>query len=121
MPDPLIAPFIYDGYWADYDDLKITFPDEWTKLKQKGEKRFFELIWGTRPVSSSRTAFWLLKKQFSLLFNLDVIKKPWNLFIYVPLQIVGTFSFLMILIIRPKIMEEYLADVRLYCEPKGRN
>lgn len=23
-PDPLIVPFIYDGFWANYDDLKRT-------------------------------------------------------------------------------------------------
>lgn len=118
-PDPLIVPFIYDGFWANYDDLKNTFPIEWEKLIQKGEKAFFEHLWRTRPVSSTRTFTWLLRKQFLLLFNWEFLKKPWNLLIYVFLQVVGFFSLSLILIIRPKFMKEYLADVRLYCEPKG--
>lgn len=118
-PDPLVSPFIYDGFWANYDDLEKTFPDEWEKLNQNGEKSFFDHLWRTRPVSSTRTFFWFIRKQLFLLFNLEFFKKPWNLLIYLLLQFVGLFSLFLILIIKPKFMKEYLADVRLYCEPKG--
>ena len=28
----LPPPFIYEGYWANYDDIEATFPEDWQRL-----------------------------------------------------------------------------------------
>lgn len=55
-------PYIGEGYWADYDDLKASFPDERIRLDET-EQSFFSRIWKLRALSRFRTFAWLLKQQ----------------------------------------------------------
>lgn len=115
VPPPLVA----EGYWADYDDLKATFPKDWGELK--GNKRsFFETLWRTRSHSRARTFWWFVGQQLRLLHPRVI----WQIhlfawLLYIPLQIVS-FALLLALLIRyPKILSDVLADVRLYVAPEG--
>ena len=40
----LPPPFIYDGYWANYDDIEATFPDDWKHFNER-ERKFFGELW----------------------------------------------------------------------------
>lgn len=44
------APFIYDGYWANYHNLEVTFPANWQKLNRDGERPFFQTTVGYSPI-----------------------------------------------------------------------
>ena len=115
IPPPLIA----EGYWADYEDLKATFPEDWADLD--GRKRnFFAALWRTRLLSPTRTFFWFLRQQARLL-NPRVI---WEVglfawFLYIPLQVVSLAALLITLLRWRKILSRVLADVRLYVAPEG--
>ena len=67
----LPAPFIQEGYWADYDDIEKTFPEEWEKLETT-KKHFFKSVWLSRSISSIRTFAWFIKQLFRLFFNKEV-------------------------------------------------
>ncbi|MEX1275887.1 MAG: hypothetical protein WEE20_08145 [Bacteroidota bacterium] len=115
IPPPLIA----EGYWADYESLEKTFPEDWKELE--GNKRgFFVALWRTRLLSPFRTFGWLVRQQLRLL-NPSVIWRvhffAWLL--YIPLQVVSLATLLALLIRNPKVLSDVLADVRLYVAPKG--
>ncbi|MBU1699466.1 MAG: hypothetical protein KJ970_17575 [Candidatus Eisenbacteria bacterium] len=114
----LPSPYIYEGYWADYADLKATFPTECRDMSDK-ERDFFEQLWGKRPVSSSRTLIWFLRRQFSLLHPRNIPKVGAAYLLYIPLQIVATVTLFFAWLRRPAIIKGFLADVRLYCDPQG--
>src|SRR3989339_2197859 len=67
VPPPLIA----EGYWADYENLKTTFPEDW-KLLEGNKGEFFLRLWRTRVLSASRT-FWWFVGQLLRLVNPSVI------------------------------------------------
>lgn len=115
VPPPLIA----EGYWADYENLRTTFPEDWNLLE--GNKReFFVKLWQTRILSASRT-FWWFVRQVLRLVNPSVIWRihPFAWLLYLPLQVVALTALLAMLIRYPKILSDVLADVRLYVAPKG--
>ena len=115
----LPPPFIYEGYWADYEDIQKTFPEKWKTLEE-GEREFFKGLWKFRTSNLGATLWWFLRQQLRLL-NPSIIRKihffAWLL--YWPLQIV-TLAALAISAMRyPKVVSEVLSDVRLYVDPKG--
>lgn len=115
VPPPLIA----EGYWADYENLKTTFPEDW-KLLEGNKGEFFLRLWRTRILSTSRT-FWWFVGQLLRLVNPSVIWRihPFAWLLYLPLQVVAFTALAAMLIRYPKILSDVLADVRLYVAPKG--
>jgi len=110
----LSAPFIYEGYWANYDDLKETFPEDFKHFSQR-EQDFFGNLWRHRVISGGRTFWWTLWQQARLLLRARTL--AWLL--YLPLQVVGTATLLYLWLRRRAVITGYLNDVRLYLDPRG--
>lgn len=113
---PLPPPFIYEGYWADYDDVEATFPKDWKGFNMR-ERTFFGNLWKQRVVSGARTVGWIFKQQVSLLVLPGVHLRARVL--YVPLQFVSTATLLLAWFRFPEAITGYANDVRLYLEPRG--
>lgn len=112
-------PFTYEGYWANYADLKATFPEDWQQFNKR-ERTFFQHLWDTRAYSALRTYVWLLGQQVLLIDprRLKDTRLPvWLL--YWPLQIICPLALTVALARAPKIITRILADVRLYANPRG--
>jgi len=112
-------PFVLDGYWADYDDIQETFPDDWERFSDR-ERRFFGQLWKRRVVSGARTLFWVLRQQLRLLHP-DVLHEvglfAWIL--YWPLQIVSFTALGFAWFRYREAITGYLNDMRLYLKPRG--
>lgn len=115
----LPPPFIFEGYWANYDDIKVTFPEDWSRFNPR-EQRFFEGLWKTRVFSATRTLSWFLRQLVRLLsprvFS-EVGPLAWPVYLLFPFAAVVTL--LAALLFRPKIITAVLGDVRLYLDPRG--
>lgn len=115
----LPPPFIWEGYWANYDDLKDTFPDDWKHFADR-EQTFFSMLWKQRIISGPRTVSWLLRQQL-LLLRPEVLREVGLLswLLYWPLQVVSGAALLLAWIRFPKIVTGYANDLRLYLQPRG--
>lgn len=112
-------PFVFEGYWANYENIKETFQKDWQRFNER-ERSFFTHLWKIRTLSVTRTLFWFLKQQFRLL-SPCMLKKV-GLFVwilYLPFQLVSIAALFFALMRHPKIITGFLGDVRLYLEPKG--
>lgn len=116
----LPAPFIQDGFWADYDDLTESFKDEVPRF-QKTQLNFFKQLWKSRSISRSRTFAWFLWQLVRLVFDPRIVSKvfPLGWFIYIMLLFVVPPILLIIYLFVPSVMSNILNDVRLYCSPRG--
>jgi hypothetical protein len=115
----LPPPFIREGYWADYQDIEVTFKEDWDNFGNE-DRDYFKNIWKIRILSLFRTYSWFLLQQIRLLHP-RVIKdvKIWAWLTYWPLQITSLFGLTLALVRFPKIVSGFLADVRLYLRPRG--
>ena len=113
-------PFIQEGYWANYDNLKESFPDDWKEL-EKGKRKFFSILWKSRITLFFLTVAWLEKQLLRLIFNRKVLKKTTiHVFIiYLCLQIIVPVFLLLLAIRFPKVITQVLGDLRIYFSPKG--
>jgi len=115
----LPPPFILDGYWANYDDIHATFPEDWKRFSER-EQKFFGGLWKLRVVSGARTIGWVLRQQLRLLHP-NVLREvglfAWIL--YWPFQIVSSAALLFAWFRHRELITGYLNDVRLYLEPRG--
>jgi len=112
-------PFIKEGFWADYDNLQTTFPEEW-KVLEAGKQEFFSRLWRMRALSSTRAFAWFLRQQLRLLHPkviFEISLFAWLL--YFPLQILSLTGLVLVRIFFPGVVSRVLADVRLYLAPKG--
>ena len=115
----LPPPFIYDGHWADYADIALTFPGDWSKFEDR-EKLFFLNLQGNRVNSISRTIRWFLKQQVRLLHPKVLWEVgPFNWFLYWPLQIVSLITLVIGSFKYKDTIVGFFNDVRLYVDPKG--
>ncbi len=115
----LPPPFIYEGYWANYDDVQATFSEDWKRFNQR-EQTFFGNLWKHRVVSGARTIGWMFRQQVHLLHPkvlCEVGLFAWIL--YWPLQIVSTAALLFALVRFPKAITGFANDMRVYLEPRG--
>ncbi len=112
------SPFIYEGYWADYDDVQKTFPEDCAKFCER-EKGFFSRLWNQRAVSAAKTVAWYLNQQRRLLSFRIFRQNPIAWFIYLPLQVLFPITLGFGLLRYPKIISGYLGDVRMYVDPRG--
>jgi len=118
-PVRLPPPYVNDGWWANYADVKATFPEDWNAFEEK-QREFFDELWKERTGNAWTTTLWFLKQQVSLLrwrVLREVGLHVWVL--YLVLQIVSTTILLALLIKRRDIVNGFLGDVRLYAEPRG--
>ncbi|MCH9031974.1 MAG: hypothetical protein IIB00_06920 [candidate division Zixibacteria bacterium] len=118
------APFAYDGFWGDYDDVKSFFGDQWDHLS-KTEKNFLPQLWKARVVSAWTTYLWFIRQLFGLLNPVRSIRilKFRSLIsypIYTLLVPVGFLFLTLAYVRRNKILKDFLNDVRLYVDPKGK-
>jgi hypothetical protein len=116
---PIPSPYISDGYWGNYTDLAQTFPDDWKRFNEK-QQDFFSKLWHLRTLSGGKTYGWFLK-QTGRLLNPKVAREVgiWAWLLYLPLQIVSFVTLTLSLVRYPKILTQFLADVRLYLDPHG--
>ncbi len=113
----LPLPFILDGYWSNYSDLEKTFEEDWQRFGER-EKTFFGHLW-IRRCSVFRTYSWFLRQQVRLLHPRLIKVVGWYYLLYWPLQLVSLFALTLALIRSPKILTQFIADIRLYVDPKG--
>lgn len=112
-------PFMYEGYWANYSDLKATFPEDWERFNER-ERTFFQHLWDTRSYSAMRTYLWFLGQQLRLIDPRRIKKIGLAIWLlYWPLQIIFPAALTVALLRKPKIITRILADVRLYANPRG--
>ncbi|MGH7255528.1 MAG: hypothetical protein ACREI3_07100, partial [Nitrospirales bacterium] len=118
-PELLPPPFVFEGYWANYDNLQATFPEDWASFNER-EREFFGTLWTTRVLSIKRTLVWFLKQQLRLL-SFRVFKEVGLLawILYWPLQVVAWATLLIALLRHPQVISGFLNDVRLYVQPEG--
>lgn len=115
----LPASFIQEGYWANYDDFKENFEDEWNRLEDK-KHSFFEELWDSRSISKIRTFAWVVVQSSRLVLDVRVLfKAPFAYIIYCLLAFVAPPLFAIIFLFFPSVMAEVLNDVRIYCSPRG--
>ncbi|MFZ1144695.1 MAG: hypothetical protein WB359_13140 [Bryobacteraceae bacterium] len=115
----LPPPFIYEGYWADYDNLEATFPEDWGRFNQR-EQSFFGNLWKHRVVSGARTVGWMLHQQLRLL-GFKVLREvgPFVWILYWPFQIVSVVALVYAWFRYPEAISGYVNEVRLYLDPRG--
>jgi len=116
----LPAPFIQEGYWADYDNLKKSFKDEWNRLEDT-KHPFFKELWDSRSLSKFRTFTWFVGQLPRLILDSKVVKNetPLTFFIYLMLAIAAPPLLALIILFFPSVMSQVLNDVRIYCSPRG--
>ncbi len=117
--EPLPPPFIYEGYWANYDNIEETFPEKWATFTE-GERGFFAMLWKRRSQGTIRTAWWFIQQNFRLWRWKTVIDFGWatgvGLMGMAPLTVTaaGAMS-----VTSPRVLAGVLSDVRVYCDPRG--
>jgi hypothetical protein len=117
--ETLPAPFVLEGYWADYPDLEATFPADWARFHEL-EREFFRRLWQRHTSSTWRTARWLVAHQLRLLDPRVIPEMGWSAWLlYIPLQVVAASAIGLALFRRPHVVSQVIADVRLYCSPRG--
>ena len=115
----LPAPFIQEGYWANYDNLKKSFKNEWARLEDT-KHPFFQKLWNSRSISKIRTFAWSLGQSSRLVLDVRVLfKAPFAYIIYCLLAFAAPPLFAIIFLLFPSVMAEVLNDVRIYCSPRG--
>ena len=115
----LPPPYVLDGFWANYEDVEKTFPEDW-KLFEEGQKTFFRELWKQRTGKPLGTVGWFLKQQLRLLHFRTLLKLgPLSYVLYLFLQIVSPFVLIALYIGRRDLVQGFLSDVRMYAEPKG--
>jgi hypothetical protein len=116
------APFIYEGYWANYDNLAATFPTQWQKLNREGEQLFFQRLWAARPFSSKATTEWFLSQLWCLVKQFKLFRSEENLIVWILYLCLLPIAYLVFFIgrtLHSRFLDRYLCDVRLYCNPEG--
>ncbi len=113
-------PFIQEGYWANYDNLEESFPDDWKKL-EKGKRTFFSILWKSRIFSLPLTVGWVELQLLRLIFNRRMFKdiKFHVWIIYCCLQFIVPVLLLLTAIRFPKVLTQVIGDLRIYFSPKG--
>lgn len=119
VPKSLPPPFIYEGYWANYDNIEETFPEKWATFTE-GERDFFARLWKRRSQGTIRTALWFIQQNLRLWQWKTVEDFGWaagvGLMVMAPLTVVAAVG---MWVTSPKVLAAVLSDVRVYCEPRG--
>jgi hypothetical protein len=115
----LPPPYVHDGWWANYADVEQTFPLDWKDFED-GQKSFFRKLWQQRTENALGTVLWFIKQQLRLLHWRTLRKLgPIAYVLYLFLQIVAPFILFVLYFRARELVQGFLADVRMYAEPKG--
>lgn len=115
----LPPPYILEGYWANYDDLEQTFPEQWKDFG-RGEQKFFGTLWKLRTQGLTATLRWFLRQQIRLVGPKAIKDLGWaTQLIYLPLQVLFPCGLAVMVFKLRRAVTEVLADVRVYCAPQG--
>lgn len=116
----LPAPFIQDGFWANYEDFERSFPDEYKRLEET-KHGFFKSLWKSRSISKVRTFWWAILQLLRLVFDPSVVRyeKLSSWLIYAILMLMMPPVLIFVLLFLPAVMSRVFNDVRLYCSPRG--
>lgn len=115
----LPPPYILEGYWANYDDLEQTFPEQWKNFG-RGEQKFFGTLWKLRTQGLTATLRWFLRQQIRLIGPKAIKDLGWaTQLIYLPLQVLFPCGLAVMVLKLRRAVTEVLADVRVYCAPEG--
>lgn len=109
-------PFIYDGFWGDYEHMDKMEPDLWARLTER-EKSFFQRVWSKRAVSSLRTFSWFITAGLRLIRNGQGVTRLYNLYLVPMLWLIVLLC--LVLPRTRRFITGYLNDVRLYLDPQG--
>jgi hypothetical protein len=114
--DKTPPPFIHEGFWANYADIEIFFPEDWSRFNDH-EQGFFRNLWMKRTFAAFRTFWWLLSQPVRLLYlpRATFIAR----LVYIPLQFLFPAALILALIRWRKVLANILSDVRLYAYPQG--
>jgi hypothetical protein len=124
-PVPKHLPYTKEGYWANYDNPQNTLGDSWESYSDE-EKDFCRELWGQRVISAGATYRWFLKQIFRLWINPVRLARTtrWGFIIAWPLYVLLTLFAVPLLTIvyfrKSDVMRDYLNDIRLYVDPRGR-
>lgn len=118
-PDILPPPYVFEGYWADYGNIKATFPEIWPKFS-KFEGIFFNNLARLRITDPQKTAWWFIRQILRTLL-------PWmseniptlNRLAVIALSPLIVFVVLFMLTIKPEVYSDVLSDIKIYCDPQG--
>jgi hypothetical protein len=121
-PDNWIVPepFIYDGFWANYDDIEEMVPRIWDRLNAR-ERGFFPRVWRPRAESTMRTVRWTLLTA-NILIPKSFVTGRWLATLYYLYLVPALCVVVLAMAIHPrsrKFIKSYLNDVRLYLAPSG--
>jgi hypothetical protein len=116
----LPASFVQEGYWANYDNFKENFEDDWNRLEDTNHP-FFQMLWSARSISKVKTFAWFLGQLPRLLFDWRVVKhESFPAFlVYLLLAVAAPPLLALIILLFPSVMSQVLNDVRIYCSPRG--
>ena len=67
----LPPPYIHEGYWANYPNVKETFPEDCAGFADT-DLEFFDKVWRIRILSAFRTYWWFIWQQIKLLFPTSI-------------------------------------------------
>lgn len=115
--DCLFSPFVYDGFWGNYDDIEKSFPKESSRFNER-ERSFFAALWKARVISGSSTVWWSVRNIWRLLGpSARVPFHDWLL--YLLLQPVSWAVLGFAYLRNREFVTGFLNDVRLYLDPQG--
>ncbi len=109
-------PFIFDGYWGDYERIETMEPQLWARLTGR-EKDFFQLVWAKRAASGVRTYLWLIKAGVRLIHRGRGMARLYYCYLVPMLWLIVLVSW--IFPRTRRFITGYLNDVRLYLDPQG--
>jgi len=114
------TPYVFDGYWANYDDFEHTFPEEWARLA-KQERRFFSEVWKKRSSSAWRAARWFAWQALRLVSVHDASGQTtlFRRFTYCWVTFLAWVGLAVMLLRYRAVLADVLGDVRLYESPRG--
>jgi len=119
VQEMLPSPYIWEGYWSNYDSFEENFGEVWDVLTED-DRVFYSRLWKRRSMGTFRTAWWLLGQNLRL-----VSPQTFREFGFATgMGVIGmaplTLSALLVMsVTRPKVLAEMMRDVRIYCSPKG--
>jgi len=122
---PKHLPYTKEGYWADYDNPQYILGKRWESYSRE-EQAFCQELWGQRVISAGATYRWFLKQIFRLWINPVRLARATKLGFIVawPLYVLLTLFAVPLLTIvyfrKSDVMRDYLNDIRLYIDPRGR-
>jgi hypothetical protein len=112
----LPPPYTYEGFWANYDEFRDHFNEEWESLGQR-EREFYKKLWEKRTLSVFRTFFWFLGELVRLCYN---PKLPFTARLrYAAMGPTGVLVFVLLFLRYPRVFSHVLSDVRIYLNPRG--